>query len=79
MNEEKSSKFKQACIASYTEWCENLEISEEEIEYSNRHKRRINRITRDILGNEKLIYPDVDNAFERMRSKTIHFINRHKK
>lgn len=71
MNEEKPSKLKQACIASYTEWSENLEISEDEIQYSDRHKKRINRIAREILKNEKPIYPEVDNAFERTRSKVV--------
>lgn len=79
MTEEKTSKFKQACIASYTEWCEKFEISEEDIEYSDRHKKRINRISRDILGNEKIIYPEADNIFERIRSKFVGWLKIYKK
>lgn len=56
--------FKQACIQSYKEKYENFEVPEDDVEYSKRHRRRINRIPREILGTTKPIYPEVDNAFE---------------
>lgn len=76
---QKYSKFKQACIQSYMEQCEKIESIQMPIEYSNTHKKRINRIPREILGTTTPIYPETDNIFERMRSKVIRFINTHKK
>lgn len=50
--------------------------SEEEIEFdynepisvSRRHKIRMNRIFREIVGSKFLPYPEVDNFYEKSRS-----------
>lgn len=69
---EEYSAFKRACIQSFKEKYEDFEVHEDEIEYSKKHQRRINRIPREILGTIKPVYPDVDNAFERVRSKFVY-------
>lgn len=38
---------------------------------SHRHKIRMNRLFRERVGGKFLPYPDVDNAFERLRSKIV--------
>ena len=71
-NSENYSNLKQACIEWSLEHYKNLEIPEkDDFEYSKRFKRRINRIGREIVGEEKAIHLDVDNAFERTRSKIV--------
>ncbi len=46
-------------------------MCEKDIEFSKKHKRKINRINREIIGAKKAIYPEVDNLFEKFRSKTV--------
>ncbi len=72
------SAFKQACIQSYKEKYENFEVPEDDVEYSKRHRRQINRIPREILGTTEPVYPEVDNAFERARSRFIYCRNKRK-
>jgi len=40
-------------------------------EFSTKHKKRINRIFREISGIDRIPYPEVDTAFERIRSTII--------
>ena len=68
---EKKSKLAQACELSLQENEINCDVK---IEFSKRHKRRINRIFREI-GSKKIIYPEVDNYFERIRSRIITKVN----
>ena len=51
----------------------NIEEDIEDVEYtpSRRHKIRMNRIFRERVGGKFLPFPEVDNAFERMRSKIV--------
>ena len=51
----------------------NKEQDIEDVEYtpSRRHKIRMNRIFRERVGGKFLPFPEVDNAFERMRSKIV--------
>ncbi len=49
---------------------ENLDLLPEP-EYSDRHKRKMNRIFRETAHCSKIPYPEVDNFFERFKSKVI--------
>ncbi len=40
-----------------------------EPKFSKKHKRRMNRIFREVANCSKIPYPEVDNSFERIRSK----------
>ncbi len=40
---------------------------------SRRHKIRMNRFFREKVGSKKLPYPEVDNVFEKIRSKIVIF------
>ena len=55
--------------AAYDEACKVLNLKH--IELSKRVKRKTNRIFREKLGNTQPKYPEVDNKFERIRSKLI--------
>ena len=47
-------------------------LPDEEIKVSRRHKIRMNRIFRERVGSPTFLpYPEVDNLFERIRSKII--------
>ncbi len=37
--------------------------------YSDKHKRRMNKIFREAANCSKIPYPEVDNSFERSKSK----------
>lgn len=43
----------------------------ETAECSTRHKKRMNRIIRERVGGTNLPFPEVDNAWERIRSKLV--------
>lgn len=43
-------------------------IKEENVEFSDRFKLRMNRMFREQAGIERIPYPEVDTWFERMRS-----------
>lgn len=74
---EKYSVLKQACIEWSLEQYKNLEIpKDDDFEFSKRFKRKINRINREIIGDENTIYPGVDNAFERTRSKFVRWLKK---
>ncbi len=45
--------------------------TEQNIEFSRKHKININRINREIIGSKDAIYPEVDNVFQQLRSKII--------
>ena len=47
------------------------EKDEEEITVSRRHKIRMNRIFREHGGMRWIPYPEVDNLFEKIRSKIV--------
>lgn len=70
MDNENQSVLKQACIENIKENT-RIEVSQKEIKYSKWYKRRINRIQREMFKSDKLIYPEVDNVFERARSKIV--------
>ena len=40
-------------------------------ETTNRHKRRMNRILRERVGSSRIPHPEVDNLYERVRSKIV--------
>ena len=44
-------------------------------EISVRGKRKINRIFREIFGGSRIPHPEVDNCYERIRSKIVRKIN----
>lgn len=44
-------------------------------EISVRGKRKINRLFREIIGSSKIPHPEVDNPYERVRSKIVRKIN----
>ncbi len=44
-------------------------------EISVRGRRRINRIFREIFGGSHIPHPEVDNCYERTRSKIVRKIN----
>lgn len=44
------------------------EIGNQKVEFSNRFKRNMNRLFREQLGAKKALHPEVDNAYERVRS-----------
>jgi hypothetical protein len=46
-------------------------LPDEEVKFSRRHKIRMNRIFRERVGGKFLPYPEVDNLFERIRSKIV--------
>lgn len=63
-------KFKTENI---TDW-DNYETSEEYTpQFSVRHKRKINRLFREEIGSKSARYPEVDNWFERVRSKIVRY------
>ncbi len=69
---EKYSVLKQACIENSKRQIKEFErIKECNVEYSKKYKRKINRINREIVDSNKAIYTEVDNAFERIRSKIV--------
>ncbi len=77
---EKESVFKQVCIKLYNDFAnEYIDIDKyEEIVYSKKHKRKMNRINRETIGRTKAIYPEVDNAFERLRSEILRKIKKYR-
>ena len=60
-------------------------ISDEEIKYSVRHRIRMNRLFRERIRSSFLPFPEVDNFYERARSKVVvklkinEFIDRRKR
>lgn len=44
-------------------------------EYSVKHRRKINRLFREIVGSSNVSNPEVDNFYERTRSKLVRKIN----
>lgn len=73
------SAFKQACIDSHkNELAEYQILKNVNYKYSKRYKRKMSRLGREKVGFEKPFYPEVDNAFERARSKLICWWNERK-
>ena len=54
---------------SEKEWAEIEKLPE--AEFSRRHKIWSNRLFREIVGSNKIPYPEVDGFMERIRSKLI--------
>ena len=77
MDNENQSVLKQACIENIKENTK-IEVSQKEIKYSKWYKRRINRIQREMFKSDKSIYPEVDNVFERARSKIVCWRNEYR-
>ena len=50
------------------------EKDEEKVTFSHRYKIRINRVFREYGGIKRIPYPEVDNLFERIRSKIVGLI-----
>ena len=44
-------------------------------EYSVKHRRKINQLFREIVGSSNVPNPEVDNFYERTRSKLVRKIN----
>lgn len=77
MDNENQSVLKQACVENIKENAK-IEVSQKEIKYSKWYKRRINRIQHEMFKSDKLIYPEVDNVFERARSKIVCWRNEYR-
>lgn len=45
--------------------------TEPEVEFSDRFKKRINRLFREQVGSKSAMYPEVDSRYERVRSRII--------
>lgn len=75
MNEEikeNDSVLRQACIELEKKRWENFEVPEDfNYEVSKRDKRKMNRMGREKIGLKNALHPEVDNAFERTRSKFV--------
>lgn len=75
MTEEQVDKVLSVAMRQYVEnTVENVEASVESepgIEFSDKFKKRINRLFREEVGSKRAMYPEVDNAYERMRSRVI--------
>lgn len=78
MTEEQFDKLMYvACEAYMKEEAEKfmaIDISETH-EYSKKFKLKMNRLFRERVGSNYLPYPEVDNWFERARSRVIKHIN----
>ncbi len=44
------------------------EIGNRTVEFSDRFKRKMNRVFREQMGAKKALHPEVDNLYERIRS-----------
>lgn len=44
------------------------EIGTQTVEFSDRFKRKMNRLFREKVGSKKALHPEVDNVYERVRS-----------
>ena len=75
MTEEQLDKVLSVAMRQYVEnTVENVEASKEcsdEIEFSDRFKKRINRLFREQVGSKRAMYPEVDNVYEKMLSRVI--------
>lgn len=40
-------------------------------EFSDRFKRRMNRMFREQVGSQRIPHPEVDNGWERLRSRVV--------
>lgn len=58
-------------VENTVENVETLRTSTDDIEFSDRFKKRINRLFREKVGSKRAMYPEVDNAYEKIRSKVI--------
>lgn len=50
----------------------------DEVQVSRRHKRKMNRIFRDIAKTRWVPYPEADNVFEKIRATMLRWIGRGK-
>ena len=75
MTEEQVDKVLSVAMRQYVEnTVENVEASVESepgIEFSDKFKKRINRLFREEVGSKRAMHPEVDNVYERMRSRVI--------
>lgn len=75
MTEEQVDKVLSVAMRQYVEnTVENVEASVESepgIEFSDKFKKRINRLFREEVGSKRAMYPEVDNIYERIRSRVI--------
>lgn len=75
MTEEQLDKVLGVAMRRYVEnTVENVDASVESepgIEFSNRFKKRINRLFREEVGSKKAMYPEVDNVYEKIRSRVV--------
>ncbi len=62
-------------LLSYYDFPE-IDMPQEPIEFSHRHKLRMNRIFRESGCHQYLPYPEVDNLFERTRSYFIFMLKK---
>lgn len=58
-------------VENFVENMEKIPKSDSEMEYSDRFKKRMNRLFREQVGKKDAMYPEVDTLFERVRSGII--------
>lgn len=76
---EEYSSFKQA-LAEYSlkQWGKYEVPKDFDDKLSKREKRKINRFGCEKIGLKNALHPEVDNAFERIRSMLVRWWNEHK-
>lgn len=58
-------------VENFVENMEKIPKSDSEMEYSDRFKKRMNRLFREQVGKKDAMYPEVDTTFEKVRSGII--------
>lgn len=75
MTEQKFDDVLKVALRKYVEnTVENedkLMANAQDFEFSDRFKRRMNRLFRERAGFKKAVHPEVDNGFERTRSRIV--------
>ena len=73
MSDENRELFKRALTEALESKIDNIaeETKDAEISPSRRYRIRMNRLFRERVGGSFLPFPEVDNLFERARSKTV--------
>jgi len=71
MTEQEFDSVLKKAFGQYVENEEKLMEKESDIEFSDRFKKRINRLFRERVGSKKAMFPEVDNGYERTRSHIV--------
>ncbi len=72
---DKFDKILTDALLSYDDFTE-IDMPQEAIDFSHRHKIQMNRIFRESGCHQYLPYPEVDNLFERTRSYFIFMLKK---